>query len=147
MIDIENRVFTTVSEAVEAEFPGIAIEGDYPETFAVFPAMSINEIGNLPLWDTMDEQLHEHHALVNYEINVYCNDQFDRKGTCKAILKAADAAMHGMKFVRTTGPRRLPNVDRSIYRMYARYSAVVSEGEEMENGTILHRMYRNKYRG
>ncbi len=140
MIDIENKVITEVTNAVHAQYPGITVASDYEEYFATFPAVAIYQVNNELYQKSLDGTLTEHHAKVTFEVNVYANDQFNRKGTCMDILQIVDACMLGMRFVRTY-TRRVPNIDRSVYRMYARYKAVVEEGKT-ENGVTTHQMYR-----
>jgi hypothetical protein len=55
----------------------------------------------------------------------------------KAILNIADNAMQSMKFWRTM-TRQVPNVDRSIYRMIARYRAVVGEPTQVGDDLEFH---------
>lgn len=140
MIDVENYVFTQLATAILAEYPKAAVRGDMTEEFAVFPAVTINEIGNATLKRMQDDELTEHYATVTYEINVYCNDVSGRKQTCKKIIDIVDDAMLGMKFTRLL-IRRLPNVDRSIYRMYSRYQAVIRE-PETDGVNTIYRVYR-----
>lgn len=141
MIDIENYVFTALYNAIHAEYPQAVITGDYPEEFAKFPAVTINEIEKATLRRMQDDELTEHYATVTYEVNVYCDDRVGKKEICKDILRIADEVMFGMKF-RRYRYKRLPNIDRTILRMYTRYTAVVDEGTEDGNGNITYQMYR-----
>lgn len=141
MIDIENYVFTALANAIHAEYPDAVIIGDYQEAFAKFPAVTISEIEKATLKRMQDDELTEHYATVTYEINVYCDDRIGKKEVCKDILRIADEVMFGMKFRRYRF-KRLPNIDRTIYRMYTRYTAVVDEGTEDGNGNITYQMYR-----
>ena len=52
-----------------------------------------------------------------------------------------DRAMQGMKFIRGD-LFRVPNIDRTIYRMYGRYYAIVEEGDPDGNGNTVYQMYR-----
>ena len=141
MIDIENYVYTNLSEAITAAYPDARVLGDYPEEVASFPAITVNEIGNATLNRMQDDELTEHYATVTYDVNVYCNNRQDKKSECKAILDIVDSVMMGMKFTKML-TRRLPAIDRTIYRMYARYQAVVDEGETDGSGNVTHHMYR-----
>ena len=141
MIDIENYIFTALSSAIRAEYPDAMITGDYPETFAKFPAVTVNEIEKATLKRMQDDEPTEHYATVTYEINVYCDDRIGKKEVCKDILRIADEVMFGMKF-RRYRYKRLPNIDRTIYRMYTRYTAIVDEGTDDGNGNITYQMYR-----
>lgn len=140
MIDVEKIVFNTVYNAVKAVSPNAAVYGETVERAAKFPSVTVMETDNVTYKKTLDDANHEHHAQVTYEINVYSDKQKGNKKECRAILAAADAAMQGMNFVRLM-TTQLPNVDRTIYRMYARYRAIVEEGIT-EEGTTSYRVYR-----
>lgn len=141
MIDIENKIFTLLANAIHARYPEAVVVGDYAEQFASFPAVTINEIENSTVRRMQDDEPVEHYASITYEVNVYCNDRVGKKELCKNILKITDDVMVGLKFRRYPA-RRIPNIDRTIYRMYTRYMAVVDEGTDDGHGTITHQMYR-----
>ena len=144
MVDIESYVFTKIAEAILEEHPDAVILGDYIEELSSFPTITVTEIGNATLRRMQDEELTEHYATITYEVNVYCNDRTWKKAGCKSILRIVDEVMLGMKFTKGL-QRQLPAIDhsRTVYRMYARYTAVVDEGTESEDGeTITHQIYR-----
>lgn len=141
MIDIEGVVYTTVHDAIRAEYPTCSISDDVPpEKTAVFPHVTIKEDSNRTYQRTQDNALTEHHAIVVYEISVYSNRQTGRKAECKAIMNIADLAMQNMKFTRVQ-KHELPTLDRTIMRMYARYEAVVEEPENIDGQNVF-QMYR-----
>lgn len=140
MIDIENKVLSVVREAVLAQYPTASVYGEYVEVPASFPCVTVTEDTNYTYVYTKDEQLAEHHAEVQYAVNVYSNKQTGAKLEAKAIMSIADNAMQGMKFWRTM-TRQVPNVDRTIYRLIARYRAVVGEPTQVGNDLVFH-MYQ-----
>lgn len=140
MIDIEPVVYTTVHDAIKAAFADCTVSDTPPEAAAKFPFVSIQESSNRTYARTLDNALTEHHAIVVYDINVYSDKQVGRKGECKAILDVADQTMQDMKFTRIM-KGELPNVNRTIMRMHARYEAVVEEPEDVD-GTTVFQMYR-----
>lgn len=140
MIDIENKVLSVVREAVLAQYPGASVYGEYVEVPASFPCVTVTEDTNYTYVYTKDEQLAEHHAEVQYAVNVYSNKQTGAKLEAKAIMNIADNAMQGMKFWRTM-TRQVPNVDRTIYRLIARYRAVVGEPTQVGNDLVF-QMYQ-----
>lgn len=140
MIDIENKVLSVVREAVLAQYPTASVYGEYVEVPASFPCVTVTEDTNYTYVYTKDEQLAEHHAEVQYSINVYSNKQTGAKLEAKAIMNIADNAMQGMKFWRTM-TRQVPNVDRTIYRLIARYRAVVGEPTQVGDDLVFH-MYQ-----
>ena len=140
MIDIENKVLSVVREAVLAQYPTASVYGEYVEVPASFPCVTVTEDTNYTYVYTKDEQLAEHHAEVQYAVNVYSNKQTGAKLETKAIMNIADNAMQGMKFWRTM-TRQVPNVDRTIYRLIARYRAVVGEPTQVGDDLVF-QMYQ-----
>lgn len=137
MIDIENKVLSVVREAVLAQYPTASVYGEYIDVPASFPCVTVTEDTNYTYVYTKDEQLMEHHTEVQYSVNVYSNKKTGAKLEAKAIMNIADNAMQSMKFWRTM-TRQVPNVDRSIYRLIARYRAVVGEPKEVDGDLIYH---------
>lgn len=135
MIDIENKVLSVVRDAVLAQYPNAAVYGEYVETTATFPCVTVTEETNYTYVYSKDDAVAEHHADVQYAINVYSNKQTGAKLEARAILKVADDAMQGMKFWRTM-TRQVPNVDRTIYRLIARYRAVVGEPTQVGDDLV-----------
>lgn len=135
MIDVENKVFDTVYNALIAYNEDICVYGQATEVSASFPAVTIWETDNYGYRRTETEASTENHVVVTYEVNVYSNLQNGSKQECKAVLDVADTAMRGMGFRRILR-RRVANIDRTIYRMYARYEAIVSAPYESDGDTI-----------
>ena len=140
MIDIENIVLNTVYEALKAEYPNITFYGEYVEAPASFPCVCLVEDDNSTYQASQDTSLQENNAELLYTLNVYSNKQIGKKAEAKKIANMADMVMQNMKFTRTM-LSQIPNVDRSIYRVTARYSAVVAKGTEDGENTVF-QMYR-----
>lgn len=138
MIDVENVIFTRLATAIRSAFSGISVYGEYIETPASFPCVTVVEADNRVLESTRDLSGVEHYAKVMYEINVYTNDANGKKAKAKEISNVIDNVMSGLLFTRTFRGQT-PNIDRTIYRITLRYEAVVREGIEMD-GTIVHQM-------
>lgn len=140
MIDIEKLVYTTVHDAIKAEYPNCTISDEPPEEVAKFPHVTIRETGNRTYAKTQDNALTEHHAKVVYDIDVYSDKQNGRKKVCKAILDIADRKMQEMLFTRVL-KNELPTINRTIMRLKGRYEAVVEEPETVGDDTVF-QMYR-----
>lgn len=137
MIDIENKVLSVVRDAVLAQYPNASVYGEYIDVPASFPCVTVTEDTNYTYVYSKDEQVDEHHADVQYAVNVYSNLKKGAKLEARNILKVADDAMQSMKFWRTM-TRQVPNVDRSIYRMIARYHAIIGEPQEIDGDLVYH---------
>lgn len=146
MIDIESLVFDTVYNQLSSLFPNANITAGYDEKKAVYPAVIIRETGNVPYQSTNTDDCAENYSRLTYEIEVESDRQNTARSECKAILNAADTIMQSMKFRRIHKNRSL-NVDRTVFRQYARYEVIVGKptvtvdeitGEE----TYTYHMYR-----
>lgn len=127
MIDIETEVFSLISKKVRTEYPRAYITGEYVKSPPTFPCISLVEVDNQIYRSTRDSGSIENHAEVLYEVNIYSNKTSGKKAECKAIVALIDSQMETMGFTRTfLNP--IPNEeDATIYRMVARYRAIISK--------------------
>lgn len=122
MVDIENDVFNYVANALRVEFPGISVYGEQVETPSTFPSVSLVEDDNSELDSNLTlARTPETACSLMYTANVYSNLVSGKKTQAKAIMDIIDARMHDMGFIRTMR-NQLPNLDRTIYRVTARYT-------------------------
>lgn len=137
MIDIENKVIDTISEA----FDGVAkVSGTYVESPAEFPWVYAQEISNVGYPRSYDNALHDHHADITFRLEYYSAKTVGAKQEIKALMQIGDTVMQGMKFRRISSGI-IPNWDRSITRGYADYTAIVGEPKEVGND-VVYQMYR-----
>ena len=123
MIDIENKVYTPIAQALRAAYSDIHITGDYVNVPSAFPHVSIVESDNYQSTDHLDTADRERFATVMFEVNVYSNKTSGKKSECKKIMSLIDGMMYGMNFTRISlSP--IPNMENAtIYRLVARYRA------------------------
>lgn len=140
MIDVENAVYTTVHNAVKAQYPNTDISGIYAASPAKFPHVSLVEDDNYILERTQDENV-ENDVRVMYTLSVYSNKAGTSKSEAKKIMAVADAALLGLNFTRMS-MAQIPNEDRTIYRIVARYEAVIHKGIKSGDNTI-YQVYRH----
>lgn len=140
MINIENKVFNDIAQMLRTKYSGISVIGEYVESPSTFPCVTIVEDDNSTYLNSRDDSNVEHHANVMYSVNVYSNLVKGKKSQAKEIANDIDNAMMGMKFTRNM-MSQVPNIDRTIYRITARYTAVVEEGKDID-GNEVHRIYR-----
>jgi len=127
VIDIESEVFNIVSKATRAKYPKIYMTGEYVKSPPSFPCVSLIETDNQIYRNTRDSGNIENHAQVLYEVNVYSNKTSGKKAECKAIIAFIDTQMEALGFTRTL-MNPVPNEeDATVYRMVARYRAIVSK--------------------
>lgn len=140
MIDISSKVFDTVYTAVTTVDSTVDVMDVPPELLAKYPSVVVREVGNVPVKSTNTDDCAENYTRISYEINVYTDNKSGAREKATQIFQAFDTAMQNLKFARTM-TRRLPNQDRTIYRMYGRYEVIVSAPETVGNNTVYH-MYR-----
>lgn len=128
MIDVESLVFTNVATPLRSEFSGIRVYGEAIAEPAAFPTVTLVEQDNATYTRTVDSMTSENHATIMYQAEAYSNLSPGKKAQCKAIMAVIDTQMLGMGFTRIgNSPQPIPNSDKDIYRMVARYRAVVSK--------------------
>jgi len=125
MVDIENTVFNNVANALRARYSTISVYGEYVEVPETFPSVSLVEDDNSEMENNVSlSREPETASQLMYTANVYSNKATGKKTQAKEIINLIDERMHNMGFVRTMlSP--LPNVDRTIYRITARYTKVI----------------------
>jgi hypothetical protein len=124
LIDIESEVFTEVKSVIPE---GTTISGEFQKTPSAFPFVSVEQKDN-PTYEKTQTDV-ENHATPMYEINVYSNKIGTKKIECKAIMDNIDTKMQSLGFTRKMC-EPMPNLeDATIYRITARYSAVVSKNK------------------
>ena len=137
MIDVESMVFDSVYNAISTSaYSNTEMTSDYDTIPSSFPCVAIYETDNQTYQKTQDDVLKEHHARVIYEVNVYSNKPGTKKSEAKAIMDIVDNTLQEIKFTRTFR-NVVPNADKTIYRIVARYEAVIAE----KNGDI-YQVYR-----
>lgn len=137
MIDLESDIFTAVADAVITNHPGVAISGEYADSFSRLPAVTIEERDNTVV-ESMRTLNIENYVAVMYEVNVYSNKSNTGKTEAKSIFNTVDTAFANAGFTRTYR-NSIPNFqDMRIYRIVARYEAVIGEAD---NGSYL--IYHN----
>ena len=141
MIDVENLVVDTIKKALQASaYSSAYITSEYTDTPSSFPCVSVVEADNYTYRKTQDGDLKEHHANVMYEVNVFSNKTSGRKAEAKKIMEIVDTAFQNIKFTRTF-KNSIPNKDKTVHRIVARYEAVIGEGQTVGNDTV-YQVYR-----
>lgn len=123
MIDIETRVIDQIYNSISAEYPNAVVENRYTESTSVFPFIAVYEQNNSNA--TRYEEFSDGELYNNlvYEVQIFTNDKLKKK-TAKAIAQIVDEQMRTMGFSRSF-MNPIPNIDRTIYRIAMRYTAIV----------------------
>lgn len=142
MIDIENLIVTKVNTALatlKQTYTNLKVVSDYIEVSESFPLVSVVQTDNYTHLGTQDAELEDHAVNVTFEINVYANDS-KKKSTAKKIASAVDEEMLKNLFTRIF-MGQTPNVDRTVYRITMRYTAVVA-APVIDGNNKTYQMYR-----
>ena len=145
MIDISNLVFDTVYNQLSVLYPDANITAGYDEKRAGDTTVIIRETGNVPVRSTNTDSCAENYTRVTFEVEVECNKEGTARSVCGSILADADTIMQSMKFRRVHKNRPI-NINRTGYRQYARYEAIVGKpvvvNAGQQNEKTVYQMYR-----
>lgn len=138
MIDIENDVFDTVAAELRSKHAGIFVAGEFVDSPAKFPAVTIVEADNR-IFERMRTRKIENAVRVMYEVQIFSNKASGKKAEAKAIANTADGVFASLGFTRTMRSQVANLKDATIYRIVCRYEAVV--GENGENKYLIYQNY------
>lgn len=124
MIDIENDVFSVVATAVRTEYPNAYVTGEYDDSPASFPAVTIVEADNY-IYKRMRSENIENAAEVVFEVNIYSDRVAGRKSEAKAIANLVDDTLTSRGFTRMMKTQAPNLANAKVYRIVARYKAIV----------------------
>lgn len=128
MIDYESVIYTQIAKKLRSEFSPISVYGEVVRAPATFPSVVIEEKHNASFPYTADSKSTENHALLMYEVNIYSNKASGKKHECKTILATINKEFIDLGFERVLA-QPIDNLeDATIYRIVARYRAVLSAG-------------------
>lgn len=122
MIDYSNEIFNTVAKSLRSLYKGVQVIGEYVETPAKFPTVTIDEIQNVPTH--LDGAKVNKYARIVYRTQVFCNGEGKRAKARKIFndldLQLMDIGLQ-MKTYSTT-----PTIYNSeIYSITATYEGVI----------------------
>lgn len=124
MIDIENFLFTEVKSNMPKT---VACGSIYSKLQSEFPFVTLAVIDNSVYERFIDSARIENAADITVEVNVYSNKTAGKKEECKKIMREIDSVLSALNLTRTMC-QPTPNLeDATIYRMTARYRAVVDK--------------------
>lgn len=138
MLDIENDVFDTVAAELRSQHAGISVSGQFVDTPASFPTVTIVEADNR-IFERMRTRRIENAVRVMYEVQIFSNKASGKKAEAKEIANTADGVFASLGFTRTMRSQVANLKDATIYRIVCRYEAVV--GENGENKYLIYQNY------
>lgn len=131
MIDAEQEIFVHIGNHLYESLPELAdtltVVDEYIAAPSSFPCVSLIEMDNVVYRNNRDSSEIENHVQVIYEVNVYSNKTKGRKQQCKEILACINDEMERLGFTRTVFTPVPNEADATIYRMVARYRAIIGK--------------------
>lgn len=124
MIDIENMLFTKVKDDLPKTVKTGAM---YSKSQSEFPLVTLVVVDNTVYDRFINSARIENAVDIMVEVNVYSNKTSGKKEECKKLLKIVDETLSGLNLVRTFC-QPTPNLeDATVYRITARYRAIVDK--------------------
>lgn len=93
MLDFSNEIFNTVAKDLRSAYKGIRVVGEYEESPAKFPTVTIDEISNVPTH--LDSATKNKYARVVYRSQVFCNGEGKRQ-KAREIYNTLDEILMGI---------------------------------------------------
>ena len=124
MIDFSNEIFNAVAVNLRSLYPGIQVKGEYVDTPAKFPTVTIDEISNVP--DYLDSAKENKYARVKYRVQVFCNGEGKRQ-LARQIYSCVDEVLMGYNLVAKTYTTTPAIYNAEIYCITATHEGVIGE--------------------
>jgi hypothetical protein len=131
MIDYSNEVFNTAAKDLRSLYPGVQVVGEYVETPAQFPTVTLDEIQNVPVH--LDSGATNKYARVVYRSQIFCNGEGKRQ-KARMIYDSLDQILMAVGLFAKTYTTTPAIYNSEIYCITATHEGVIGE-----DGTI----YRN----
>ena len=126
MIHIESDIFNSVAVPLREAVDGVFVSGEYVSTPSTFPAVTIVESSNV-VNEAMRTNKIENAAVVMYEVNIFTNTVGYKKLEANSILAIVDGVFENLGFTRIMCNPVANLNEATIYRIIARYEAVVDK--------------------
>lgn len=124
MIDYSNEVFNVVATHLRSLYSGIQVIGEYVETPAKFPTVTVDEINNVPTH--LDSGTTNKYARVTYRCQVFCNGDGKRK-KARMIYDTVDRILMSLGLYAKSYTTTPAIYNSEIYCITATYEGVIGE--------------------
>lgn len=124
MIDVWNRIITnlTAAEAGVCDNVTATVSGAPPQ-------LPVLEVSQLDASDfSVDLEVSDAAVRVHMELTAYSSVSLTE---ARNVSNIAREAMRQMGFACDYGPRPVPNMNVNIYRVVARYSRTIGDGDDI----------------
>lgn len=127
MIDIEFDVFDAVADELRLQYPGIWVSGLAADLPSRYPAVTLVQRDSSVALEYSSVQSPEMATSVMFQADVYSNQISGAKVEAKQILATVDEVMTRLGFARLSAAPVDNLQDGSIYRLTARWEALVDK--------------------
>ena len=124
MIDYSNEVFNTVAKDLRSLYSDLQVVGEYVETPAQFPTVTLDEIYNVPVH--LDSGATNKYARVMYRSQIFCNGVGKRQ-RARDIYDSLDRILMGVGLVAKTYSTTPAIYNSEIYCITATHEGVIGE--------------------
>ena len=112
-----------VAKNLRSLYPGVNVAGEYVNTPAVFPTVTIDEISNVPAH--LDSAVRNKYARVIYRVQVFCNTESGKRQQARRIYDTVDQTLMDLGFYAKTYSTTPAIYNAEIYCITATYEGVV----------------------
>ena len=124
MNDRDNEIYTFIRNAGKAVVHIASVSDVYLRVPPSFPHVSIMQIDSSEPKAHIDSSMKEKFTQLSFQIDIYSDDETNKKTIRKIIAQIVDETMKGINF-RRQSLRPVQNLaDASIYRITARYTGI-----------------------
>ena len=123
MISYCNEICDAVAKNLRSLYPAIHVVGEYANTPAVFPTVTIDEISNVPVH--LDSAVRNKYARVTYRVQVFCNTETGKRQQARRIYDTVDQTLMSLGLYAKTYTTTPAIYNAEIYCITATYEAVV----------------------
>jgi hypothetical protein len=124
MIDYSNEVFSVVAKDLRSLYSDIQVIGEYVETPAQFPTVTLDEVNNVPVH--LDSGKINDYARVLYRCQVFCNGVGKRQ-KARAIYDTVDQILMGLGLFAKSYTTTPAIYNSEIYCITATYECVIGK--------------------
>ena len=124
MIDYSNEIFNAVATSLRPLYTDIQVVGEYVESPARFPTVTLDEIQNVPVH--LDGATENKYARVMYRSQVFCNGEGKRQ-RAREIYGNLDKILMGMGLYAKTYSTTPAIYNSEIYCITATYEGVIGK--------------------
>ena len=121
-----NAIYSRLYTAINAAYTNAYITSSYEISPPQFPAVFIREIGSVQNTNAVTFSVDDDQYQSTYEVQIFC----DKQMTAYQIMSIVQAEMRAMFYIEDM-IQPVENLDKTIYRLVARFHRTIGGGEEM----------------